>query len=67
MVDFSPAELEFLRVILDAILHSETRQITQTAALFKSSFVRIKKVTQQVKLDVVFTFLKPFSPLQNYQ
>jgi hypothetical protein len=48
MVDFSPAELEFLRVILDAILHSETRQITQTAALFKSSFVRIKKVTQQV-------------------
>ena len=52
MVDFNPSELEYLRLVLDSIIESETRQISQTEALLRAGDVRTKKTTQQVNLSI---------------
>ena len=54
MLDFNPSELQYLRLVLDSIIESETRQISQTEALLLASEVRSKKVTQLVRLFVCF-------------
>ena len=51
MVDFNPSELEYLRLVLDSIIESETRQISQTEALLRAGDVRTKKTTQQVSFN----------------